>query len=335
MAIMAMLFLYQTTFAVAIGPIKSFYNATPGETIYGNIVVINIDKNVNKTPQVEIAPTSTDNSKSDISGWISFPEQEAMNKAIAPGDRAAIIYQIDIPQDATPGEYYGKILVSDISTPTDATSAQTIGIGLNFQISHLIYIKIKGEDVASNVIFEDFNITKNNETNTWDFISTFSNNGDLHDIPTGNILIFENNNEGTVSVTPIIAMDLNSNQKGVMQKTQTITTTYGKTIPPGDYTAIIKTKTTNNAAEARVNFTINENQPEDSENFITLSDQEITPKNPDDIQLQDLSTPKNLTAIEVKQAPSIRFSHAVWVTLLFSLGLTLLALRLTSKPKNK
>ena len=337
MAIMAMLFMWQATFAIAIGPIKSFYNAAAGETMYGNIVVINIAEEGSKIPQVE----------TDIPDWISFPqitEQQKTFNPIAPGDRAAIIYQIDVPQDTAPGEYYGKILVSDIPAPSDENSQGAMGVSLNFQISHLIYIKIEGEDVSSNVVFEDFNITKNTETNAWNFTNTFSNNGDIHDIPTGNIIILENNAEDNFSAAPIIEMDLNPNQKGIVPQLksdenqinpQTITAQYEDAIEPGDYIAIIKTKTTNNAAEARINFTINEDIFGDDQNLVTLFDQEITSKNPDEIQLQDLSKPKNLTTIEVKEEPSIRFSHAFWFTLLVSLGLSFITLRLTSKPKNK
>lgn len=117
-----------------------------------------------------------------MSGWIEVPPGVITIKR---GSTAELPFTIRVPINADPGGHYGGLLVSTQPGNTGAGS----GAGISSGISSLIFMRVPG-DVIEKGSIRDFYTQKNViETPDARFVLRFENEGNVHIVPQGNIVI--------------------------------------------------------------------------------------------------------------------------------------------------
>lgn len=117
-----------------------------------------------------------------MSGWIEVPESELVIKR---GSTVEIPFTIHVPQSADPGGHYGALLVSTNPGDTKGGSGSSISTG----ITSLIFMRIPGDVVEKGSIRDFYTEDAIIETPFAHFIMRFENEGNVHLIPQGQIVI--------------------------------------------------------------------------------------------------------------------------------------------------
>ena len=117
-----------------------------------------------------------------MSGWIEVPPGVLTIKR---GTIAEIPFTIRVPVSADPGGHYGGLLVSTQPGNTAGVS----GAGVSSGISSLIFLRVPG-DVVEKGSIRDFYTEKDViETPDAHFVLRFENEGNVHIVPQGSIVI--------------------------------------------------------------------------------------------------------------------------------------------------
>lgn len=129
-----------------------------------------------ETPRAE--PTDSHR----MSGWIEVPESELV---ISRGATVEIPFTIHVPPNADPGGHYGALLVSTNPGTAKGGSGSSISTG----ITSLIFMRIPGDVVEKGSIRDFYTEDSIIETPFAHFILRFENEGNVHLIPQGQIVI--------------------------------------------------------------------------------------------------------------------------------------------------
>lgn len=117
-----------------------------------------------------------------MSGWIDVPTG---NIVIKRGSTAEVPFTIHVPVNADPGGHYGGLLVSTAPGDTASGSGSSISSG----ITSLIFMRIPGEVVEKGSIRDFYTEDSIIETPFAHFVLRFENEGNVHLIPQGQIVI--------------------------------------------------------------------------------------------------------------------------------------------------
>ncbi len=127
-------------------------------------------------------PKGDPNDPHRISGWIDVPSGILTIKR---GSTVEIPFSVHVPEKADPGGHYGALLVS--TNPGEIEGGS--GAGISSGITSLIFLRVPG-DVIEKGSIRDF-YTEDNviETPRAHFIMRFENQGNVHIVPQGEIVI--------------------------------------------------------------------------------------------------------------------------------------------------
>ncbi len=123
------------------------YQASPGQKLTDAYVV----KNAGTTQQKitvfatdafnndagDFALLDTVEEPTDVGTWITFDGQPRMTLDLAPGQEQVVLFTVSVPDDATPGDHAGGIVISAISP--DGT------IVVDRRVATRIYLRVPGE----------------------------------------------------------------------------------------------------------------------------------------------------------------------------------------------
>lgn len=169
----------------------------PGETYQGEIVVWNLAeqtitynifvrgfRQIENQPGTAIMLSEQEDQRAlySASSWVSVSREQVK---LVPNRNEKIFYEINVPEDATKGEYTAIIsLISDIEE-------EVIGTGATTALSSGTPILIKvGEDFVENAELITFTTDRNfYETPTVRFLTRINNLGDTHIAPIGEIVL--------------------------------------------------------------------------------------------------------------------------------------------------
>ncbi len=117
-----------------------------------------------------------------MSGWISVPSESI---TLARGVTAEIPFSIRVPENADPGGHYGAIMVS--TKPGELGNSS--GAGVSSAVTSLIFLRVPG-DVHEKGSIRDFytedSVIERPEAR---FVVRFENEGNVHLVPQGEIVI--------------------------------------------------------------------------------------------------------------------------------------------------
>lgn len=237
----------QTTFAIGASPLRMEYQATPGQTVRGQLTIHNtsdtpqkiiikksdFDMDENQENMVFLNGDDQDPSTYKEYGhglqqWITLPEEDII---VNPQAKTVVPYEITIPEDALAQGYYGALFVSSVPVTQDL-EASGIGVRLRTQVAHLVLLDVEGS--LQDISLKDFTI----EEETFDepfFDIVVYNNGNVHSSPEGTVEIIDTRGN-TVEQVP-----LNQGHNNVLpQKTKTyFSESYVKEMPAGTYYAVL------------------------------------------------------------------------------------------------
>lgn len=182
-----------------IGPgILDFGEVEPGKTVTANILVSNrIADNKTFEITVEDMTSSGDTSGSvtllgdetgpyTIKDYVSFPSRTF---TIDLGERAVVPVSITLPKDASPGGFYGSILISTVQTDEDSESS--VRSPVIARVGTLIFLTVKGDVIKSG---GTKSLTLPNgkwwyEKGPIKFSILYENTGSVHSTPSGTLHI--------------------------------------------------------------------------------------------------------------------------------------------------
>lgn len=197
--------------ALEIGPPVLNLTANPGDTLHSSIELRDISSSslvvtnqVNDftaqgedgTPKVILDPSIT--SPYSFKTWLaSIPTINLKSR-----DVKTVPITIVVPQNASPGGYYGIVRFTGTAPQVNGT-----GVSLNASLGALIFIRVKGT-AQENVSISEF--SSNNGKGATDFFQStpfsflvrLQNNGNLYEQPTGLITITDMFNH-TVATLPV------------------------------------------------------------------------------------------------------------------------------------
>jgi hypothetical protein len=239
--------------ALEIGPTVITLQANPGETIVAKINVRNVSSGdlvvqgeVNDfvasgedgIPKILLEDNQEkDDNPYSIQNWISpIPQYTMVPKQI---ENMSII--ISVPENATPGGYYGVIRFTGTPPELEGT-----GVSLSASIGSLLLLRVNGQ-VQENLSIEQFYATQNKgearslfEIKPIDFVVRLRNEGNIHQAPTGQISITD------MFDTKIAAVNVNLGEFNVLPNSirkfeQSLDdSVIGNKILFGKYTATLK-----------------------------------------------------------------------------------------------
>ncbi len=191
----------QNDFIVEPGKTEIFVN--PGESVTKSITITN---RIGKTVKFKLTTedmVGTNDSQSPIKllgdekgpySLKNFIQPEISEFSLDLGERITIPVKVSIPLDAEPRGYYGALIVSnEPEVLGDGQSKETEGKArLVSRIGSLFLLRINGEGNESGSL-EDFKIIGPNkafyENRPKGFEISFKNNGNVHLVPHGKIII--------------------------------------------------------------------------------------------------------------------------------------------------
>ena len=131
-------------------------------------------------------------------GLIDWVEIDRGRFEIESGEEKIIDFSVSIPGDVEPGTYYGKLFLSQGSTPADAEDAAKEG----GQPEAIIRLEVK-EGIIENAQLNDFGPENDiNLTSPIDFSSEIENIGNREIKPSGEVLIYNERTGREVKVMP-------------------------------------------------------------------------------------------------------------------------------------
>ena len=185
--------------ALEIAPPVITISANPGETINTKISLRDVSTSklivtgqVNDfvaggedgTPKILLDDDGTDNPYS-LKSWISPLPQLVLK----PREIKNLPVTINVPSNASPGGYYAVVRFT--ATPPELEST---GVSLSASLGALILIRVNG-DVDESMEIAEFSINKNGKTGSLfektplEFVQRIKNTGNIHDAPTGQVMI--------------------------------------------------------------------------------------------------------------------------------------------------
>lgn len=182
-----------TALGFAVSPPSAEFTANPGESVNGNVKVINltdqalsltVDKNSfvarGEEGEVELIEQDT---KYSLSPWFKVGPGKVELPARG---TVAFSYSIDIPPDAEPGGRYGSLVFH--TTPEKLPSGAS-GASVRQQLGMLIFLRINGA-AHEQVNISSFKTEKSfYEIGPVNFETRISDTGNVHAKPTGTITI--------------------------------------------------------------------------------------------------------------------------------------------------
>ncbi len=140
-----------------------------------------------------------------LASWVSFSPEPIEIKA---GQRANLVFTVNVPNDAQPGGHYGAIIVS--TNPPEAAKG---AVGLRQEIGELILVRVSGDikEVGGIAEYGLMNPRPWYDSLPVEFYLRFENSGNTHLRPVGDIFINDwvgrqvaavTVNEGAKSVLP-------------------------------------------------------------------------------------------------------------------------------------
>lgn len=186
-----------------VGPGRSEVTARPGETVTVNVSVTNriVDgtqfflevEDVEGTQSGDSMTTVPENRKSPIgiSDFISFPED---NLTLNLGERARIPVTITVPENTSPGGYFGAVMVSTVRVSGQQPDSELIpSTPIIARVASLIFLTVEGEyEEAGEVV----SIDTVNKPGWWyekgpvEFGILYENTGTVHLNPYGEVSIY-------------------------------------------------------------------------------------------------------------------------------------------------
>lgn len=205
MLVVTVIFIAQTTGAEAssslgliVSPPLVEKSVSPGESVSDVIKVTNpttsvLSVSVSVKDFVAKGETgdrtfinSADNTSPYVLGkWISFDDKFTLGA----NESKDIEYSVNVPKDAEPGGHYAVILFSP--TTNDSSTNDSSGAIIMPSVGPTLLITVNG-DIKYNAKIKEFSTEKNfylESKNKINFKTRFENNGSVHVVPTGNIVI--------------------------------------------------------------------------------------------------------------------------------------------------
>ncbi len=181
-----------------VGPGRSEISAKPGETVRVEVTVTNrISDDREFMLEVEDIEGTRDGSSmqtlpsgekspTGLVDFISFPEDVL---ALSLGERARIPVDIRVPENTSPGGYFGAVLVSTIRKSTGGEGEIIPRSPIIARVASLIFLTVEGE------------VERSGEAKSLETINNYSNYGWWHESgPIEFGLLYENT--GTVHLNP-------------------------------------------------------------------------------------------------------------------------------------
>lgn len=131
---------------------------------------------------LEEGPRGLPDDSRRMSGWVEVPSGVI---TIARGATAEIPFTINVPLNADPGGHYGGLLVS--TRPGDTGGGS--GAGISSGISSLIFLRVPGDVIEKGSIRDFYTEHSVIETPSASFVMRFENEGNVHIVPQGQIVI--------------------------------------------------------------------------------------------------------------------------------------------------
>ncbi len=135
------------------------------------------------TPKILLDPTEV--SPYSMKNWVK--NLPSLN--LIPREVKAMTITLAVPQDASPGGHYGVIRFT--ATPPDLNDT---GVSLSASLGALLLITVSGK-ITENVSVQQFAASKDGhvssffESAPFDLVEVFKNNGNIHEQPTGQIIV--------------------------------------------------------------------------------------------------------------------------------------------------
>jgi len=226
MLVVTVIFIAQTTGAEAssslgliVSPPLVEKSVSPGESVSDVIKVTNpttsvLSVSVSVKDFVAKGETgdrtfinSADNTSPYVLGkWISFDDKFTLGA----NESKDVEYSVNVPKDAEPGGHYAVILFSP--TTNDSSTNDSSGAIIMPSVGPTLLITVNG-DIKYNAKIKEFSTEKNfylESKNKINFKTRFENNGSVHVVPTGNIVI-----KNTLGKT-VSTLDVNKEKSHVL-----------------------------------------------------------------------------------------------------------------------
>lgn len=251
----ALLVCAQTTFAIGASPLRMEYQATPGETVKGQLTVYNTSDTtqriiVNKSDfdvdanhdgvqflnSAEQDPELYKDYEHGLQQWLVLPQEDIVVEA---KQKAVVPYEITVPKDAPAQGYYGALFVRSEPVIDETPDTGGIGMRLTTQVAHLVLLDVEGG--VQDVALQDFVLETEKEEEGQLFDIVVYNDGNLHSSPEGVIDIIDSRGN-IVNEVPV-----NEGQHNILpQKTKTFFAEgYVDDLPTGTYYAVLDGKAEN------------------------------------------------------------------------------------------
>lgn len=184
--------------ALEIAPPVIYLSANPGQNIKTQIFLRNISKGnlivsgqandfvaagEDGTPKLLVNNDQPD--PYSLKAWVAPPT----NLLLVPKEIKTMAITINIPANASPGGHYGVIRFT--ATPPEL---QGTGVSLSASLGALILLTVNG-NIKEQLSVKEFSVNHNGKTASLfqsgplNFLERFSNTGNIHEQPTGQVVI--------------------------------------------------------------------------------------------------------------------------------------------------
>lgn len=198
--------------ALTISPVKVEVTGDPGQTLRGEIEVLNeqietktyFSSFENFEPSGDTGSPKFIGSKDGLATWL----QTQPTVSVANGETVKIPYTITIPANAEPGGYFAAIFLGEQDPGTQSAGEVSIG----GKIGVLILLRVSG-DIEEQAGISEFSISDSGKFQTTlpiTFAYRFANSGGDRVVPLGDILV--KNTFGGITAT----LPANTNEGSVL-----------------------------------------------------------------------------------------------------------------------
>jgi hypothetical protein len=208
--------------ALEIAPPVLNFVVDPGETIKSEIAIRDVaNSSLLVTSEIndftssgeengnpKVITNTDEKSPYSLISWVSkFP-----NLTLTPKQLQKLPLEIKVPANAAPGGYYGVVRFT-ATAPEGATSS----VSLAPSLGALILVRVKGT-ATEKLSIEEFYVEKNGKRSTFfeeipfDFVERVNNEGNVHEQPTGTILVKD------MFGKPVVNINVNGEARNVLPK---------------------------------------------------------------------------------------------------------------------
>lgn len=267
----------QQAFAIGASPLRVLTEANPGDTVGGYVTAQNTkdqpisvsltkgDFLVNENEDLKFMYEPQEGNVHSLVNWIELTENDVRVEA---KQSQTIKYNINIPQDAPSGSYYGVVFVQGNAISDEDEPVRGVGVAAN--VAQLILLEVKG-NLTRETELKTFDIIKNERdevaTNTT-FQANFFNSGNTYDSVIGTIIIADRNLE------KLEEFDFNRDKYSIMperQKTYVENWSFEK-YENGTYAAYLEAKNKDEKSySAEVKFKISTDRKTDQKMLTILN----------------------------------------------------------------